>query len=116
MINTGWVSILPPLIAIVLALISKEVYSSLVVGILSGMLIYSFCGGGNVIDAIANVPRMMAAQLGNNGGMILFLALLGALVSVVTIAGGSRAYGNWARKKIKSVHGAKLLTLSLIHI
>ncbi|MDD6175254.1 MAG: Na+/H+ antiporter NhaC family protein [Firmicutes bacterium] len=113
MINTGWVSILPPLIAIVLALISKEVYSSLVVGILSGMLIYSFSGGGNFVDAIANVPRMMAQQLGNNGGMILFLALLGALVAVVTIAGGSRAYGSWARKKIKSVHGAKLLTCLL---
>lgn len=113
MINTGWLSILPPLIAIVLALISKEVYSSLIVGIVSGMLIYSFSGGGNVVDAIANVPRMMAEQLGNNGGMILFLALLGALVAVVTIAGGSRAYGNWARKKIKSVHGAKLLTCLL---
>ncbi len=113
MVNTGWLSILPPLIAIVLALISKEVYSSLIVGIFSGLLIYSLSSGGTVLDAVVNVPRIMADKIGGNAGMILFLALLGALVAVVTIAGGSRAYGNWARKKIKSVKGAKLLTAAL---
>ena len=76
MIETGWWSILPPLIAIVLALITKEVYSSLFIGIISGMLIYSFAGDGTIFSATAMTFDMMSAKIADNAYMIIFLALL----------------------------------------
>lgn len=113
MIMTGVWSILPPLLAIVLALITKEVYSSLLIGVVSGLVIYNMVGDGTLLQALVMVPQMLAEQIGGNGTMILFLSLLGAVVVVITMAGGSRAYGNWARKKIKSAQGAKLFTALL---
>ena len=119
-LQVGWLSILPPVLAIVLALITKEVYSSLLVGVASGLVIYSCAAGTGILEGLFMVPQMMAEQISGNGFMILFLALLGALVAVITMAGGSRAYGNWASRKIRSAVGAKLCTavlgLSLIHI
>ena len=113
MIEAGWLSILPPLIAIVLALVTKEVFSSLLAGIFSGMLIYSFSTGGSLMTAVTYVFDMMAAKIGDNGYMILFLSLLGALVVIVTMAGGSRAYGRWAGGKLKNPVAAKLATALL---
>lgn len=113
MINAGWWSILPPIIAIVLALITKEVFSSLLAGIVSGMLIYCIQTDTPIIAAVKYVLDMMAYKIGENGYMILFLALLGALVVVVTKAGGSRAYGRWASGKLKSPVSAKLATMIL---
>ncbi|MDD3218295.1 MAG: Na+/H+ antiporter NhaC family protein [Lachnospiraceae bacterium] len=110
MINAGWLSILPPIIAIVLALITKEVYSALLVGLFSGMLIYTGFTGGNIVQSVYYMFQMMAEKLGSNGTLIMFLVLLGALVVVVTKAGGSKAYGNWAITKIKAPVGAKLAT------
>lgn len=110
MIETGWLSLLPPLIAITLALISKEVYSSLFVGVLTGMFVYCFSTGGNVLQAVTYVFDMIAAKIGDNGYMIIFLVLLGSLVVVVTRSGGSYAYGQWAGKRIKSKVRAKLAT------
>lgn len=113
MIEAGWLSILPPLIAITLALISKEVYSSLFLGIFSGMCIYCFCTGGNVLQAVTYVFDMMAAKIGENGYMIIFLVLLGSLVVIVTRSGGSGAYGRWAGKRIRTKVTAKLATAVL---
>lgn len=113
MIQTGWWSILPPVIAILLALITKEVFSALLAGIFSGMLIYSIFTGETIVAAVDYTFRMMASKIGDNGYMLLFLALLGALVIVVTKAGGSRAYGKWASKKLKSKTSAKLATAIL---
>lgn len=110
LINAGWLSILPPLLAIVLAILTKEVILSLTAGVLSAMGIYAYCTGGSFLSALVNVPSMMAEQIGGNGIMLLFLALLGALVTVVTMAGGSRAYGRWARERIKTKRAGKLLT------
>lgn len=110
MINAGWLSILPPVIAIVLALLTKEVFSSLLVGLFTGMLIYASSTGGTIIDAVYYMFQMMASKLGDNGTLIIFLVLLGALVVVVTKAGGSKAYGNWAITKIKTPVGAKVST------
>ena len=62
-INVGWLSILPPIIAIVLALITKEVISSLIIGILSGTLIYSFATGGGIVKAIEVIFSLMAEKL-----------------------------------------------------
>lgn len=113
MIEAGWLSILPPLIAIVLALLTKEVFSSLLAGIFSGMLIYCFSTGASFMTAVTYVFDMMAYKIGDNGYMILFLSLLGSLVVVVTMAGGSAAYGKWASTKLKSPVSAKLATAVL---
>lgn len=109
-IDVGWLSILPPIIAIVLALMTKEVISSLIIGILSGTLIYAFNTGGGVVEAVNVAVSLMGEKLGSNTPIILFLGFLGALVAVITMAGGSRAYGEWASNKIKSKRGAQLGT------
>ena len=113
MIETGWLSILPPLIAIILALKTKEVYSSLFAGVFAGMLIYCFSTGSTILEAVRMVLDMVAYKIGDNGYMILYLSLLGAVVMVVTMAGGSRAYGKWASGKLKTKRSAKVATALL---
>ncbi|MBQ7582277.1 MAG: Na+/H+ antiporter NhaC family protein [Lachnospiraceae bacterium] len=113
MIETGWVSLLPPLIAITLALITKEVYSSLFAGLVSGMLIYAFASGGNLFSAAAMTFDMMYSKIADNAYMIIFLALLWAVVSLVSKSGGSLAYGRWAGKKLKSKRSVALATALL---
>ena len=113
MIEAGWLSVLPPLIAITLALISKEVYSSLFLGIFSGMCVYCFFTGGNVLQAVTYLFDMIAVKIGQNGYMIIFLVLLGSLVVTVSRSGGSDAYGQWAGKRIHTPVSAKLATALL---
>ncbi len=110
LIETGWLSILPPIIAIALALITREVYSSLFIGITSGMLIYAFSSGGSIISAVAMTFDMMSSKIADNSYMIIFLALLWAVVSLVSKSGGSQAYGRWAGKKLKSKRAAAFAT------
>lgn len=110
MIETGWISLLPPLIAIALALITKEVYSSLFIGLFSGMLIYAFSGGGTVLSAVPATFDMMFSKIADNAYMIIFLALLWAVVVLVSKSGGSEAYGRWAGKKLKSKRSAAFAT------
>ena len=110
MIETGWWSVLPPIIAIALALITKEVYSSLFIGIISGMLIYSFAGNGTVFSAVAMTFDMMSSKIADNAYMIIFLALLWAVVSLVSKSGGSQAYGRWVEKHLKSKRAAAFAT------
>lgn len=114
-VDVGILSIIPPMIAIVLALITKEVISALLIGILSGTLIYVVNSGGGVVEMGTVAFGLMAETVGEPGkfNIILFLGLLGALVYVVTIAGGSRAYGNWAATKLKSRRSAQLATSAL---
>lgn len=117
MLDTGVWSIVPPLLALVLALVTKEVYSSLTVGVFAGMAIYTFSasgpGVGQLVQAFALVPQMMGFQIASNGALLLFLALLGALVVLIALAGGSRAYGAWVTRRVKSARLAKLLTAVL---
>lgn len=103
----GWLSIIPPVIAIVLALWTKEVISSLLVGILAGALIFSH---GNLMGMIETTFTVMGDRMAGNIYILIFLSLLGALVVIVTKGGGSAAYGNWAVEKIKSRRGASLAT------
>lgn len=114
-VDVGILSIIPPMIAIVLALITKEVISALLIGILSGTLIYVINSGGGLVEMGMVAFGLMAETVGEPGkfNIILFLGLLGALVYVVTIAGGSRAYGNWAATKLKSRRSAQLATSAL---
>ena len=115
--TVGILSLLPPIIAIVLALKTKEVISSLIIGILSGTLIYSIYDVDGILQVGARTidvtMGLMANKLSENGSIIIFLGLLGSIVVVVTKAGGSKAYGEWAVKKIKSREGAMISTALL---
>lgn len=113
MIDGGWLSILPPVVAITLALLTKEVYSSLFLGILTGMCVYCFSTGKGLLQAVLYVFQMMAGKIGENGMMILFLVLLGSLVVIVSRSGGTDAYGRWAVRRIQSKRSAKLTTALL---
>ena len=95
-------SLLPPIIAIVLALLTKEVYSSLFVGILSGALIYS---NGNVWNMVLTTFDTMISKICDswNVGILIFLVMLGMMVSQVNKAGGSAAYGRWVSKHIIAI-------------
>ena len=110
MIETGWLSLLPPIIAIALALMTKEVYSSLFIGLFSGMLIYTFSGGGTLVNTAATTFDMMASKISDNAYMIIFLALLWAVVVLVSKSGGSEAYGRWAQKRLKTKRSAGFAT------
>ena len=109
---TFW-ALLAPIIAIVLALITKEVYSSLVIGIIVGGAIYA---GGNFEGTLVHVVSDgFIANVADsyNMGILIFLILLGALVSMMNKAGGSAAFGRWATAHIKSRVGAQLATIAL---
>lgn len=110
-IQVGFLCLLPPLIAIALALITKEVISSLIIGIFTGTVIYTVHVGGGLAGAVSNMFTIMSDEF--SASMIIFLSLLGALVAVVSMAGGSRAYGNWASGKVRSAQSAQLATSAL---
>ncbi len=110
--NTA-LSLLPPVIAIGLALITKEVYSSLFIGILVGGLLYSnFSFEGTVLHAF-NDGIVASLSDGYNVGILIFLVILGTMVCLMNKAGGSAAFGRWAKANIKSRAGAQLATVLL---
>jgi len=102
-------ALLPPVIAIALALLTKEVYSSLFVGILAGSLIYT---NWNPWNMVLNTFDVMISKICDswNVGILIFLVLLGMMVSMINKAGGSAAYGRWAAKRIKNKSGALIST------
>ena len=108
--ETAW-SLLPPFIAIVLALLSKEAYSSLFIGIVVGALFTTNFAPVASLDFIINDGFI--AAISENAGIFLFLVLLGILVALVNAAGGSAAFGRWAQTHIKTHAGAQLATFVL---
>ena len=108
--GTLW-AILPPFIAIGLALITKEVYSSLFIGILSGALLASDFSFTGTFDGIINTGLIDAVA--GSAGIFIFLVELGIIVALINKAGGSAAFGNWAKTHIKSRVGAMLATFLL---
>lgn len=116
-IQVGFLSIIPPIIAIGLALATKEVISSLIIGIFSGTFIYAMNTSsgfmGVLVKTVDTTMALMSDKLSGNIPIVLFLSMLGALVVVITKAGGSKAYGEWASSKIKSRVGASLATSAL---
>ena len=108
-----WLSLLPPIIAILLALITKEVYSSLFIGILAGALLYSNFSFSGTIDHLFVDGFITSIADPYNIGILLFLVILGAIVSLMNKSGGSAAFGRWASKHIKSRIGAQLATICL---
>lgn len=109
---TFW-SLLPPIIAIALALITKEVYSSLFIGIASGALLYANFNPLKAFDAMFTEGFIPSLADGWNVGILIFLVALGAIVSLMNKAGGSAAYGKWASQKISTRKGAMLSTFGL---
>jgi Na+/H+ antiporter NhaC len=114
-IEAGVLSVAPPVIAIALALITKEVIFSLLLGILSGTVIYSISAGLGFVGVFTTGIDLMIAKAADpdNAAMIIFLALLGALVALITKAGGSKAYGAWASRRIKTERSAGFVTVLL---
>ena len=110
--NTAW-SLLPPLIAITLALITKEVYSSLFIGIAAGGLLYAnFSFEGTVLHVFqGGIVSVLSDAY--NVGILVFLVVLGTMVCMMNKAGGSAAFGRWAQTHIKSRVGAQLATVAL---
>ena len=111
--STGW-ALLPPVVAIALALITKEVYSSLFIGIVVGAVLY---GGGNVERTILhafgddNGGFVSVLTDSYNVGILIFLVILGTIVAMMNKAGGSAAFGKWASEHIKTKAGAQLATI-----
>ncbi|MCI5500011.1 MAG: Na+/H+ antiporter NhaC family protein, partial [Clostridiales bacterium] len=103
----------PPVIAIALALITKEVYSSLFIGILVGGLLYSnFSFEGTILHAFSDgIVASLADSY--NVGILIFLVILGTMVCLMNKAGGSAAFGRWAQKNIKTRAGAQLASIVL---
>lgn len=109
-------SLLPPIVAIGLALITKEVYSSLFVGSLTGAVIYAASSSSGIEGVFTTVVHDgLIANLSDsyNVGILIFLVVLGTIVALMNKAGGSRAYGEWAAKHIKSKTGACISTFVL---
>lgn len=112
MYATFW-ALIPPIVAIILALITKEVYFSLFLGIVTGGLFYGNFNLEKTMDAVFTKGMIKELTSSSNVGILIFLVLLGMLVCLMNKAGGSTAYGQWASKKIKSREGALLATFGL---
>ena len=112
MYATFW-ALLPPIIAIALALITKEVYSSLFVGILVGGLFFSGFNLEGTMNHVINEGFIAVLSDSWNVGILIFLVILGIMVCLMNKAGGSSAFGKWAQKRFKSRIGAQIATILL---
>ena len=112
--GTFW-ALLPPIVAIVLALISKEVYSSLFLGCLVGALLYTQFAPWDTIVTLVGADYGIVSVLADsyNMGIIVFLVTLGIMVDLMNKGGGSEAFGRWAKKTVHTRAGAQLLTMLL---
>ncbi len=119
--NSFW-ALVPPVVAIVLALITKEVYSSLFVGIVLGALFHADFNIINAIQSVLSAEILVDGEaqtaglidsIGGTAGIFLFLVLLGVIVAMINKSGGSAAFGRWAKKNIKTKVGAGLATFVL---
>ncbi len=109
MVGTFW-AFVPAIVAIVLALVTKQVYVSLFLGIFVGAMMYA---GGNPLEALFTLYQVMSEKVGGNTTIIVFLVVLGILVVLMQKSGGAKAYGDWAGRKIKSKNGALAATAGL---
>ncbi len=108
--DTFW-ALVPPIVAIALALITKEAYSSLFIGVVLGALFIADFNPVGALDSVVNDGLISA--ISGNAGIFLFLVLLGVMVALVNTAGGSQAFGRWAKDNIKTKAGAAFATFVL---
>ena len=109
MAGTFW-AFVPAIVAIVLALVTKHVYISLFVGILTGAM---FLAGGNPLEALTTLFNIMSSKVGANVTIIVFLVILGIFVILMQKSGGAKAYGTWALKRVKTKKGVLGMTAGL---
>ena len=109
---TAWAA-LPPLIAIVLALVTKEVYSSLFLGVLTGAVLYAGADFDGIVNHILKDGLIASLSDSWNVGILIFLVILGMIVALMNLSGGSKAFGAWALKRVKSRVAAELATVIL---
>ena len=112
MIGTFW-SLLPPIVAIALALITKEVYSSLFIGIVIGAIFISAGSFPTFLSSIFSDGIVKQLSSSGNAGILVFLVVLGTMVALMNKAGGSAAFGRWAKAHIKTRIGAQIATICL---
>ncbi len=108
-----WVSVLPPVVAIALALITKEVYSSLFLGVLTGAVAYAGANFSGIVNRLVRDGIVASLSDSYNMGILVFLVVLGMMVAMMNLSGGSKAFGQWARTKIKTRQGAEAATILL---
>ncbi|MBR6308189.1 MAG: Na+/H+ antiporter NhaC family protein [Lachnospiraceae bacterium] len=108
--GTAW-ALLPPLVAIILALVTKEAYSSLFIGVFLGAFMAAECNILGTVDAVTE--DALIAAVTDTAGIFIFLVILGIIVALVNKSGASRAFGEWAQKHIKTRAGAMLATFAL---
>ncbi|MBR7088574.1 MAG: Na+/H+ antiporter NhaC family protein [Mogibacterium sp.] len=109
---TAW-AVLPPLIAIVLALVTKEVYSSLFLGVLTGAILYAGADFDGIVNHVLQDGLIASLSDGWNVGILIFLVILGIIVALMNLSGGSKAFGGWALKRVKSRVAAEIATVIL---
>ena len=109
-VASAW-ALLPPLVAIVLALVTKEAYSSLFIGIVLGAVMSAGCDFKATLDMVT--VDSISTAVADNAGILVFLVILGTIVALVNKSGASRAFGNWAQKNIKTKVGALMATFLL---
>jgi Na+/H+ antiporter NhaC len=108
--GTAW-ALLPPMVAIILALVTKEAYSSLFIGVFLGAFMAADC---NILGTVDTVTEdALIAAVTDTAGIFIFLVILGIIVALVNKSGASRAFGEWAQKHIKTRAGAMLATFAL---
>ncbi len=106
--NFRWLSLVPPIMAVVLVLMTKESMLSLIIGAFVGCLI---AVNFNPIKSIEMLFKVVSTQITSNVYIVLFLMLLGALIAVMTDSGGAAAYGNWINKRVKTKVGAQMMSV-----
>ena len=106
-------SLIPPVIAIILALVTKEVYSSLFIGILTGSLLFSGFSFEGTMTHVFSDGIIASLSDSWNVGILIFLVILGTIVQLMNRTGGSAAFGNWATRRIQTREGAQLATIGL---
>jgi len=108
--GTAW-ALLPPMVAIILALVTKEAYSSLFIGVFLGAFMAADCSILGTVDTVTE--DALIAAVTDTAGIFIFLVILGIIVALVNKSGASRAFGEWAQKHIKTRAGAMLATFAL---
>ena len=106
-VDAGFLSLVPPLTALVLAFVTKEVISSLLLGVFSGTIIYTILKRLPWFNAVSIVITLLVEKMSEEMEMIIFITLLGGLIIVMKDSGGSRAYGKWAIERVRSRKGTE---------
>lgn len=115
----GFPSVIPPILAMVLALSTKEVVSSLFIGVLSASVIYSIAVYRGMVEGLTSanfldvIFSVMGIKISNNVHICLFILFIGSLIHLVSVSGGSKAYGIWAKKAIKGRRRSMFSTIAL---